>query len=47
MTALLGHLAPTIALGMLSAMFSPMDLLFYALAIYQGYRFSIATAPQA
>jgi len=51
MTALVAGLTPVVALDMLSAMFSPMDLLFYALAVYQGYRFSIeataeATAPQ-
>ncbi|MBA4389054.1 MAG: hypothetical protein C0404_13820 [Verrucomicrobia bacterium] len=31
---------PSIALGLLKAMFSPMDLLFYAIAGYEGYRFS-------
>jgi hypothetical protein len=32
-------------LDLLAAMFSPIDLLFYGLAIYQGYRFSIAGPP--
>jgi hypothetical protein len=46
-TGLLAGLTPAIALDLLTAMFNPMDLLFYALAVYQGYRFSVdATAPQ-
>jgi hypothetical protein len=47
-TTFVGGLTPTIALDMLSVMFNPMDLLFYALAVYQGYRFSVvaATDPQ-
>jgi hypothetical protein len=35
---------PAFTLNLMWAMFSPMDLLFYGLAIYEGYRFSIAGA---
>ena len=36
------RLTPAFTLDLMRAMFSPMDLLFYGLAIYEGYRFSIA-----
>lgn len=38
---LLSRLNPQIALGLLTATFSPMDLVFYGLAIYEGYQFSL------
>ena len=41
LTQLLTHLNPTVAFTLMRATFSPIDLLFYGLAIYQGYRFSI------
>jgi len=31
---------PAVAVGLLGALFSPMDVLFYGIAIYEGYRFS-------
>lgn len=34
-------LQPDVALEILLATFSPMDLLFYGIAIYEGYRFSM------
>jgi hypothetical protein len=37
---MLTHLNPTIAYALMQATFSPIDLLFYGLAIYEGYRFS-------
>lgn len=36
----LSTLSPGAAADLLVAMFSPMDLLFYGLALYEGYRFS-------
>jgi hypothetical protein len=33
-------LTPGLAIEILKAMFSPMDLLFYGFAVYEGYRFS-------
>ena len=41
-TSIVTGLTPDVTLDLMTAMFSPIDLLFYALAIYQGYRFSIA-----
>ena len=38
------RLTPDITVKLMTAMFSPMDLLFYALAIWQGYKFSMSTA---
>lgn len=35
------RLTPDLTARLMTAMFSPMDLLFYALAIWQGYKFSI------
>jgi hypothetical protein len=40
----LARLTPAFTLDLMWAMFSPIDLLFYGLAIYEGYRFSIAGA---
>ena len=36
----LSRLTPDVAIALLQATFSPMDLLFYAIAVYEGYRFS-------
>lgn len=41
----LSGLDPATAVNLLGATFSGMDLLFYALAVYEGYRFSMATPP--
>jgi hypothetical protein len=38
---LLSRLNPRIAVALLKATFDPIDLLFYGIAIYEGYRFSI------
>ena len=35
------RVTPDLTARLMTAMFSPMDLLFYALAIWQGYKFSI------
>lgn len=35
-----GSLTPELAIDMLTYMFSPIDLLFYGIAIYEGYRFA-------
>ncbi len=43
MTSVVAGLTPAVVVEMMAAMFSPMDLLFYALAIYEGYRFSIVS----
>ena len=37
----LGMVNPAVAIRLMTIMFSPMDLLFYAIGIYEGYRFSI------
>ncbi len=34
------HINPAMIPSMLTAAFHPMDLLFYAIAVYEGYRFS-------
>ncbi len=39
-SALLSSLTPEIATGIMKATFNPMDLLYYGLAVYAGYRFS-------
>jgi hypothetical protein len=45
---MLFRLTPGLALDAMSATFSPMDLLFYALAIYAGYKYSVVSAaPEA
>lgn len=40
-------LTPAFTIDVMSAMFNPIDLLFYGLAIYQGYRFSIVGSSSA
>jgi hypothetical protein len=42
--ALFARLTPEMTMELMTAMFSPIDLLFYALAIWQGYKFSIVGA---
>ena len=42
--ALSTRLTPDVTMELMKAMFSPIDLLFYALAIWQGYKFSIVGA---
>ncbi len=37
---LLSRLNPEIVVGLIGATFHPMDLLFYGIAVYEGYRFS-------
>jgi len=37
---LLSRLNPEIAVEILKATFNPMDLLFYGIAVYEGYKFS-------
>ncbi len=37
---LLSGLNPEIVVGLMKVTFNPMDLLFYAIAVYEGYRFS-------
>ncbi len=39
---ILTHLNPSVVVDLMVASFRPMDLLFYAIAIYEGYRFSRA-----
>jgi hypothetical protein len=39
--AVFSRLTPEVVYNLMEATFSPIDLLFYGLAIYQGYRFSI------
>ena len=38
------RLTPDVAVRLMTVMFSPIDLLFYALAIWQGYKFSIMSS---
>jgi len=44
LTAFFARLTPDVTVKLMTVMFSPMDLLFYALAIWQGYKFSIVSA---
>lgn len=37
---LLSSIDPAVAFELMKAFFSPMDLLFYAIAVYEGYRLS-------
>ena len=37
------NVTPAIAMNIIKAMFQPMDLLFYGIALYEGYRFSFRT----
>ena len=39
--AVFARLTPDVIVNLMELSFRPMDLLFYAIAIYQGYRFSI------
>lgn len=41
-TAILGTLSPAAALGILTITFSPIDLLFYGIAVMQGYRMAFS-----
>ncbi|MGH9870591.1 MAG: hypothetical protein ACREAA_20835 [Candidatus Polarisedimenticolia bacterium] len=41
LTAILSQLTPGLAMNLLSATFSPMDLIFYGIAVYEGYQFSM------
>ena len=38
--AVLTQLSPDLIARVMTATFSPMDLVFYAIAVYEGYRFS-------
>jgi hypothetical protein len=40
---LLSRLNPEVVAGLIRATFHPMDLLFYGIAVYEGYRFSFRT----
>ena len=40
------HLHPSVILDLMVETFSPMDLVFYAIAVYEGYRFSRAPVPR-
>lgn len=40
LTAILAGLTPSTAVRLIVETFSPMDLLFYALSIYEGYKFA-------
>jgi len=44
LAAFFARLTPDVTVKLMTAMFSPMDLLFYALAVWQGYKFSIVSA---
>lgn len=43
---LLARLDPRIALALLQATFQPLDLLFYGLAVYEGYKLSFGRLPE-
>ena len=47
LSAILGGLTPALAARVLTATFQVMDLLFYALAVYEGYRFSFRRITEA
>jgi hypothetical protein len=40
------RLTPELTSRMMTAMFSPLDLLFYALALWQGYKFAIVATTE-
>ena len=44
---LLSRLNPEITVKLMTATFSPMDLLFYGLAVYEGYKFSFRKLSKA
>jgi len=41
--SLLSQLTPAVAVNLLKVTFNPIDLLFYAIAVYEGYKFSFKT----
>lgn len=43
----LSRLTPSIVVDLLAVTFSPMDLLFYGIAVYEGYRFSFRQVTEA
>ena len=43
----LGRLDADMATELMTVTFTPMDLLFYGIAIYEGYRLSLRPAPEA
>ena len=44
---ILEKLNPEIVASLMQATFNPMDLLFYGIAVYEGYRFSLRQVTQA
>jgi hypothetical protein len=44
--SVLSHIPFNVALDMMTKTFQPMDLLFYAIAVYEGYRFSLKRLTQ-
>jgi hypothetical protein len=44
---LLSRLNPEVTVRLMTATFSPMDLLFYGIAVYEGYRFSFRKLSKA
>ncbi|MBD3239693.1 MAG: hypothetical protein GF331_03845 [Chitinivibrionales bacterium] len=46
MGTLLANLSPAVCLELMAAAFHPLDLLFYAIAVYEGYRFSFRVIDQ-
>jgi hypothetical protein len=44
---LLGRLDPVIAARLMAATFQPMDVLFYGIALYEGYKLSLRRLTQA
>ena len=44
---LLSRLNPEITVRLMTATFSPMDVLFYGIAVYEGYRFSFRKLSKA
>jgi hypothetical protein len=45
--AVLGQIPLNVAVDMMTKSFQAMDLLFYAIAVYEGYRFSLKRMTQA
>ena len=45
--AILAHIDLQMAKELMASMFSPMDLLFYGIAVYEGYRLSIRRLTRA
>ena len=44
---LLGRLDPIVAARLMAATFQPMDILFYGIALYEGYKLSVRRITQA